>query len=290
MSGHSPGVGRPRKTRRDDARAAIREDAEARVRGEFDLVPTASTDAQGAPASVLGHGRPLRNMSEVRHFFRTNTTPIYFVGATPFNLLGLDRWVRNFTYITYYDGWDGVHPRVFSPSYKPYIEFESGEEINSWLLTNAEVRAHIASRTVPGVRPKIVMVFCDAEVERICDELGYDLILPSTELREHLDSKLGQARDDGPLRSDRHSPLDQRATRAPVRHGGVRRSMVEPRGERHQYQAHLRHRRRRLLARQGPHRLEPGQSSRGPWAAGHHAEARPVSERRSGHDEPVSAR
>lgn len=190
MSGHSPGVGRPRKTRRDDARAAIREDAEARVRGEFDLVPTASTDAQGAPASVLGHGRPLRNMSEVRHFFRTNTTPIYFVGATPFNLLGLDRWVRNFTYITYYDGWDGVHPRVFSPSYKPYIEFESGEEINSWLLTNAEVRAHIASRTVPGVRPKIVMVFCDAEVERICDELGYDLILPSTELREHLDSKL----------------------------------------------------------------------------------------------------
>ena len=205
MSGHSPGVGRPRKTRRDDARAAIREDAEARVRGEFDLVPTASTDAQGAPASVLGHGRPLRNMSEVRHFFRTNTTPIYFVGATPFNLLGLDRWVRNFTYITYYDGWDGVHPRVFSPSYKPYIEFESGEEINSWLLTNAEVRAHIASRTVPGVRPKIVMVFCDAEVERICDELGYDLILPSTELREHLDSKLGQARDDGPLRSDRHS-------------------------------------------------------------------------------------
>lgn len=48
--------------------------------------------------------RPLRNISEVRHFFRTNQTPIYFIGATPFNLLGLDRWVRNFSYITYYDG------------------------------------------------------------------------------------------------------------------------------------------------------------------------------------------
>jgi hypothetical protein len=35
-------------------------------------------------------GRPLRNISEVRHF-RTNEVPIYFVGATPFNLLGLDR-------------------------------------------------------------------------------------------------------------------------------------------------------------------------------------------------------
>ena len=34
------------------------------------------------------------------------------------------------------------------------------------------------------------MVFFDAETERICDELGYDLILPSAELREHLDSKL----------------------------------------------------------------------------------------------------
>ncbi len=190
MSGQAPGVGRPGTTTRTDARAAIREDVELRGRGELDLVPTMSTNAQGAPASALGRGRPLRNMSEVRHFFRTNTTPIYFVGATPFNLLGLDRWVRNLSYITYYDGWDGVHPRVFTPSHKPYVEFESGEEINSWLLTNPEVRAHMSSRTVPGVRPKVVMVFCDAEIERICDELGYDLILPSTALREHLDSKL----------------------------------------------------------------------------------------------------
>lgn len=134
--------------------------------------------------------RPLRNISEVRHYFRTNEVPIYFVGATPFNLLGLDRWVRNFTYIAYYDGWDGAHPRVFTPKRKPYIEFESGEEINNWLLSNAEVLAFIASRRPPGVRPKIVMVFFDAETERICAELGYDLILPSAALREHLDSKL----------------------------------------------------------------------------------------------------
>ena len=51
----------------------------------------------------------------MRHFFRTNDVPIYFFGATPFNLLGLDRWVRNFSYITYYDAWDGAHPRVFTP-------------------------------------------------------------------------------------------------------------------------------------------------------------------------------
>ncbi len=135
-------------------------------------------------------GRPLRNISEVRHYLRTNDTPIYFVGATPFNLLGLDRWVRNFSYIAYYDGWDGAHPRVFTPKRRPYIEFSSGEEINNWLLTNAEVIAHIAERSAAGVRPRICLVFFDEETERICEELGYDLILPKAALREHLDSKL----------------------------------------------------------------------------------------------------
>ena len=148
------------------------------------------TDAASAPPTLTRSQRPLRNISEVRHFFRTNEVPVYFVGATPFNLLGLDRWVRNFSYVTYYDGWDGAHPRVFSPKHKPYIEFGSGEDINNWLLVNPEVRAHMSRPAPPGQRPKVAMVFFDAETERICDELGYDLILPAAELREHLDSKL----------------------------------------------------------------------------------------------------
>ena len=148
------------------------------------------TDAAFAEPALVHSRRPLRNISEVRHFFRTNEVPIYFVGATPFNLLGLDRWVRNFSYVSYYDGWDGAHPRVFSPKHKPYIEFGSGEEINNWLLVNPEVRAHMSRPAPPGQRPKVAMVFFDAETERICDELGYDLILPAAELREHLDSKL----------------------------------------------------------------------------------------------------
>jgi hypothetical protein len=148
------------------------------------------TDAAYAPPAFTYTRRPLRNISEVRHFFRTNEVPIYFVGATPFNLLGLDRWVRNFSYVTYYDGWDGAHPRVFSPKHKPYIEFQSGEEINNWLLINPEVRAYMSRPAPYGMRPKVAMVFFDAETERICDELGYDLILPAAELRAHLDSKL----------------------------------------------------------------------------------------------------
>ncbi|MFH5230014.1 biotin carboxylase [Antrihabitans spumae] len=166
---------------------------------ELDVVDTApetrevsvATDAAFASSpSAAPKRRPLRNVSEVRHFFRTNDVPVYFIGATPFNLLGIDRWVRNFSYITYYDAWDGAHPRVFTPTHKPYQEFESGEEFNNWLLKNPEVRAYM-SRGIPrGVRPKIAMVFFNEETEGICAELGYDLILPPASLREHLDSKI----------------------------------------------------------------------------------------------------
>ncbi len=156
--------------------------------------PTPREVSVGTDAAFAsGGGQPrrrLKNISEVRHFFRTNDVPILFFGATPFNLLGLDRWVRNFTYITYYDAWDGAHPRVFTPANKPYQEFESGEEINNWLLTNAEVRAHIDAATPRGVRPRVAMVFFNSETEDICKELGYDLILPAASLRQHLDSKI----------------------------------------------------------------------------------------------------
>ena len=131
--------------------------------------------------------RHLNGISEIRGFFRENTTPVYFFGATAFNLLGIDRWVRNFSYVAYFDSWDGGHPRVFSPKHKPYVKFESSEEINNYLLRDPEVRAFIASR---GGRPKVAMVFFDEETERICAELGYEMILPSDALRRRLDSKI----------------------------------------------------------------------------------------------------
>jgi len=132
----------------------------------------------------------LRGLSEIRAFFRTNTQPIYFIGATAFNLLGVDRWVRNFRYVVYYDSWDGGHPRVFTPEDKPFVEFTTGEEINNYLLRDKEVQQYIASRAAPGQRPMVVMVFFDEETAAICQELGYDLILPSDELRRRLDSKI----------------------------------------------------------------------------------------------------
>lgn len=131
--------------------------------------------------------RFLNGLSEIRAFFRTNTEPVYFFGPTAFNLLGIDRFVRNFNYVAYYDSWDGSHPRVFSPKNKPYVEFKSSEDINNYLLQDDEVKAFIKSK---GGKPRVAMVFFDEETEQICKDLGYELILPSDELRRRLDSKI----------------------------------------------------------------------------------------------------
>ena len=141
------------------------------------------------PGSVSSAGsrRHLDGIAEIRTFFRTNQQPIYFVGPTAFNLLGIDRWVRNFQYIAYYDSWDGRHPRVFTPENRPYVEFESSEEINNYLLRDPEVRDYLRRR---GGTPMVAMVFFDAETEEICREQGYELILPPDELRRRLDSKI----------------------------------------------------------------------------------------------------
>ena len=145
----------------------------------------------GEPSATMGtvesERRQLDGIPQIRSFFRTNRQPIYFVGPTAFNLLGIDRWVRNFQYVTYYDSWDGAHPRVFAPKNRPYVEFESSEQINNYLLRDPEVREHLRRR---GGTPMVAMVFFDEETEEICRELGYHLILPPDALRRRLDSKI----------------------------------------------------------------------------------------------------
>ena len=137
--------------------------------------------------SVSAPRPTLHGISAIRSYLRMNTSPVFFIGPTAFNLLGLDRWVRNFFYVSYYDCWDGAHPRVFAPTTKPYVEFTSSEDINNYLLRDAEVQRFIASK---DGRPRVAMVFLDEETERICAELGYQLILPPHALRRRLDSKI----------------------------------------------------------------------------------------------------
>jgi biotin carboxylase len=129
----------------------------------------------------------LRGISEIRAFFRTNETPIYFVSPTAFNLLGVDRWVRNFFYVNYFDSFEGNHPRVFVPKERPYREFSSMEDICNYLLGHKEVIDRV-SRGGPG--GKAVFVMFDDETEAAAAAAGLEVAHPSSELRHRLDSKI----------------------------------------------------------------------------------------------------
>ena len=52
------------------------------------------------------------SISDLQLMFHRNERPIYFISATNFNLLGMDRWVNRFRYINYIDCFDGRHPNV----------------------------------------------------------------------------------------------------------------------------------------------------------------------------------
>src|SRR4051795_5339720 len=129
----------------------------------------------------------LRGISDIRAFFRTNTTPVYFVSPTAFNLLGIDRWLRNFFYITYFDSFEGSHPRVFVPRERPYREFQSMEDICNYLLGHKEVLDRIERGGAGG---KAVFVMFDDQTETAAAAAGLQVAHPSAELRHRLDSKI----------------------------------------------------------------------------------------------------
>ena len=129
----------------------------------------------------------LRGISEIRAFFRTNQTPIYFISPTAFNLLGIDRWVRNFFYVNQFDSFEGRHPRVFVPKDRPYREFSSMEDICNYLLGHEEVIAYVRAKGPGG---KAVFVMFDEETEALAAAAQLGVAHPSAELRHRLDSKI----------------------------------------------------------------------------------------------------
>src|SRR5439155_3063191 len=126
----------------------------------------------------------------IRHFFRTNETPIYFVSATAFNLLGIDRWVRNFRFLNYFDSFDGWHPNVFVPHEQSPRTFASIEEIVNYLLSHKEVGDLVRSRG----GGKAAFLMFNEETEALATELGLDVAFPPASLRHRLDSKIETTR------------------------------------------------------------------------------------------------
>lgn len=135
--------------------------------------------------------KTLRGMSDIRRFFHRNETPIFFISATNFNLLGIDEWVKNFKYINYIDCYDGRHPNTFVPSEAPHPEFQSIEDINNYLLQHKEVLDYMRSF---GGRPKAVFLMFDQETEKLSKQAGLTVWFPSAKLRNRVDNKVETVR------------------------------------------------------------------------------------------------
>jgi hypothetical protein len=137
----------------------------------------------------------LRGVSDIRRFFYRNETPIYFISATNFNLLGADEWVKGFKFITYIDCFDGLHPNLMSPqNEEPHEEFQSIEDINNYLLTHSEVKAYIAGRKKNGKAGKALFLMFDARTEALARKLGLEVIFPSARMRTFMDNKVNTNR------------------------------------------------------------------------------------------------
>ena len=187
--------GRTKKSAAREAKAAARDARSAGRDARTAARPAKAVRAGAAhdPERMAKHrrrhapkGPRLNGISEIRAFLRTNQTPIHFISPTPFNLLGIDRWVRDFYFIGYYDCFEGSHPRVFVPHERPYREFQSIEEINAYLLGHKEVGDFIRSKGDGGLATFLMF---DEAVEELAPELGLRIIHPSAALRHHVDSK-----------------------------------------------------------------------------------------------------
>jgi biotin carboxylase len=127
----------------------------------------------------------LEGLTDIYAYFRRNQTPIYFLSPTPFNLLGLDRWVNGFEYLNFFDSFDSQHPKILVPREHGPHEFRSIEDVNNYLLRHKEVLNHIRGRG-----GKMLLVMFDEETEALAKKAGVDIALPPAKLRIHLDSKI----------------------------------------------------------------------------------------------------
>ncbi len=145
--------------------------------------------AKKKPANLL------KGISDIRRFFYRNETPIYFISATNFNLLGADEWIKGFKFITYIDCFDGLHPNLMSPrTEEPHEEFQSIEDINNYLLTHSEVRDYIEQRKTNGKNGKALFLMFDEKTEALAKKAGLEVIFPPAKLRSWLDNKVNTNR------------------------------------------------------------------------------------------------
>ncbi len=175
-----------------------KKDASGRTATRATLPKKAATRTPAPRKKPAKSGKPanlLKGISDIRRFFHRNETPLYFISATNFNLLGADEWIKGFKFITYIDCFDGMHPNLMSPkTEEPHEEFQSIEDINNYLLTHSEVRDYIEQRKSKGKNGKALFLMFDERTEALAKKAGLEVIFPKAKLRTWLDNKVNTNR------------------------------------------------------------------------------------------------
>jgi len=151
-----------------------------------------------APKKKVVHAKKkafLKGLSQIRRHFYRNEENIYFFGATNFNMLGADEWIKGFKYISLLECFDGLEPNVFSPTTEiPHDQFESIEDINNYLLQHPEVQNYIKARAKGKKAGKAMFLMFNEKTEKLAKKLGLEVIFPSAKMRNFLDNKVNTNR------------------------------------------------------------------------------------------------
>ncbi|TLP80163.1 biotin carboxylase [Maribacter sp. ACAM166] len=147
------------------------------------------------PAKKTSKNEVLNGVADIRRFFHKNETPLYFISATNFNMLGADEWIKGFKFICHIECFDGLHPNVFSPQQEiPHDEFTSIEDINNYLLQHPEVQAYLNLRKKGKSAGKAMFLMFDEKTEKLAKKLGLEIMFPPAKMRTLMDNKVNTNR------------------------------------------------------------------------------------------------
>ena len=137
----------------------------------------------------------LNGVPDIRRYFYKNETPLYFISATNFNMLGADEWIKGFKFICHIECFDGQHPNVFSPQVEiPHDEFTSIEDINNYLLQHPEVQDFLTTRKKGKSPGKAMFLMFDEKTEKLAKKLGLEIMFPPAKMRTLMDNKVNTNR------------------------------------------------------------------------------------------------
>ena len=147
------------------------------------------------PVRKVSKKEILNGVPDIRRFFYKNETPLYFISATNFNMLGADEWIKGFKFICHIECFDGLHPNVFSPKEEiPHDEFTSIEDINNYLLQHPEVQAYLNLRKKGKSAGKAMFLMFDETTEKLAKKLGLEIMFPPAKMRTLMDNKVNTNR------------------------------------------------------------------------------------------------